>query len=259
MRLPADGAADGDATGGDAVAEADAGFDVTVTPLTARAHVFVDDLAAPRLAADGHHHLARVLRLAPGSVVTVGDGAGRWRAGRLTTGAAVEATGDVRSDPRPAPAITVAFALVKGDRPELVVQKLTEVGVDRIVPFVAERSVARWDAAKADRQLARLTDIARQAAVQCRRTWLPQVDRVATFAEVADLPGAAMADLDGDPPTLARPVVLVGPEGGWSRSERAAGLPRVRVGAHVLRADTAAVTCGALMAALRAQVVVEAG
>ncbi|HEX6569415.1 MAG TPA: RsmE family RNA methyltransferase [Acidimicrobiales bacterium] len=230
-----------------------------VTPLTARAHAFVDDLGAPRLSADDHHHLARVLRLVPGSDLTVSDGAGRWRACRLTPGRDAEPAGETVADPRPRPAVTVAFALVKADRPELTVQKLTEVGADRIVPFVAERSVVRWDPAKVERQAARLAGIARQAAMQCRRTWLPQVDPLTTFAQVAALEGAAMADVGGDPPSLARPVVLVGPEGGWSPGERAAALPGVRVGAHVLRTETAAITIGAILVALRSGIVREQG
>ena len=131
------------------------------------------------------------------------------------------------ADPRPDPPITIAFALVKGERPELAVQKLTELGVDRIVPFVAERSVVRWDAAKADRQAARLRAIAREAAMQCRRRWLPEVAELATFAEAAALPGAALADRDGEPPTLARPVVLVGPGGRLGR-RGAGGRPAAR-------------------------------
>jgi RsmE family RNA methyltransferase len=93
--------------------------------------------------------------------------------------------------------------------------------------------------------------------MQCRRTWLPQVDVPASFATVAGLEGAALADIEGAPPTLARPTVLVGPEGGWSPRERNAVLPRVRVGAHVLRAETAALTVGALLAALRDQLLAE--
>jgi 16S rRNA (uracil1498-N3)-methyltransferase len=228
-----------------------------VTPLTARAHVFVADLAAARLDESDQHHLARVLRLPPGSQVTVADGAGRWRPARLTGGPAVTDAGRIVVDPRPAPELTVAFALVKGERPESIVQKLTELGIDRIVPFVAERSVVRWDEAKIGRQHARMTDIARQAAMQCRRTWLPQVDRLTSFEAVAGIGGATMADLGGAPPRLDAPVVLVGPEGGWSERESAAGLPRVGVGANVLRADTAAVTVGALLAALRSKLVAE--
>lgn len=229
-----------------------------VTPLTARAHAFVDDLDRPRLSAEDHHHLARVVRLRPGDSVTVSDGAGKWRAARLGAGPELEAATDAVADPRPAPPITVAFALVKGERPELTVQKLTELGVDRLIPFVAERGVVRWDATKIERQAGRLADIARHAAMQCRRTWLPQIDRATTFAAVAGLPGAALADLGGNPPSLRRSTVLVGPEGGWAPSEQAAGLPRVRIGANVLRAETAAITIGALLSALRAELVQEA-
>jgi 16S rRNA (uracil1498-N3)-methyltransferase len=231
---------------------AGAGGGRDVTPTTARAHAFVADLEAPALDDGDEHHLLRVLRLAAGSDVTAGDGAGRWRACRLTGGRALEVAGPIVAEPRPAPPITVAFALVKGERPELVVQKLTELGVDRIVPFVAGRSVVRWDRGRADRQVERWRTIARQAAMQCRRTWLPEVAPVAGFDSVAALPGAALADAAGAPPTLDRPVVLVGPEGGWTPDEREAGLPTVALGAHVLRAETAAITAGAILAALRA-------
>ncbi len=228
-----------------------------VTPLTARAHAFVDDLDRPRLSAGDHHHLSRVVRLGLGDPLTVCDGAGRWRAARMGDGPEVERAGGVVSDPQPDPPLTVAFALVKGERPELTVQKLTEIGVDRLMPFVAERGVVHWDEARAGKQARRLADIARQAAMQCRRTRLPRVDPVATFAEVVDLPGAALADIDGEGPSLDHPTVLVGPEGGWSASERAVGLPRVRLGQNVLRAETAAITAGALLAALRADLVRE--
>lgn len=232
----------------------------SVVPASAAAHAFVADLDAPRLAADDLHHLVRVLRLAPGSEITVGDGAGRWRPARLVSGAAgaepgLEAAGDAVADPRPDPPITIAFALVKGERPELTVQKVTELGADRIVPFVAERSVVRWDAAKATRHVARLRAIARAAAMQCRRTWLPEVTELATFAEAAALPGAALADRDGEPPSLSHPVVLVGPEGGWASAERSAAIPRVRLGTHVLRAETAAITICVMLCALRDNIV----
>lgn len=232
---------------------------VAVTPVTARAHAFVADLASPELSTGDHHHLVRVLRLAPGSLLTVGDGRGRWRPARLTDGTAVEIAGEIRADPAPRPPITVAFALVKADRPELTVQKLTEVGVDHIAPFVAERSVVRWDAAKVERQAERFAEIARHAAMQCRRTWLPRVDRVATFDEIVALPGATLADPDGDPPSLARPVVLVGPEGGWSPRERGVDVARTRIGENVLRAETASIAVGVLMVSLRSELVAPTG
>jgi 16S rRNA (uracil1498-N3)-methyltransferase len=222
-----------------------------------RAHVFVDDLTAPRLAEPDERHLRRVLRVRPGDAVSVSDGRGGRRACRLGAGAELEACGDVVSEPRPRPPITVAFALVKGQRPELVVQKLTELGVDRIVPFVAERSVVRWDPGKVDRQAERFAVIAREAAMQCRRVHLPEVARVADFDTVAALPGAALADPEGAPPSLSLPTVLIGPEGGWGGTERTAGLPSVRFGAHTLRSETAALTAGAVLGALRSRLVGE--
>ena len=226
-----------------------------LTPVSARAHVFVIDLGRPVLGSADRHHLTRVLRLPPGSEVTAADGAGRWRPCRLTGGDTLVVDGPEVVDARPEPPLTVAFALVKGDRPELVVQKLTELGVDSIVPFVAARSVVRWDATKSIRQADRLNDIARQAAMQCRRTRLPAVAPIATFGEVAAHDGAALADADGEAPTLGHPVVLVGPEGGWTSAERSSGLPIVRLGAHVLRAETAAIAAGVLLTALREGIV----
>jgi 16S rRNA (uracil1498-N3)-methyltransferase len=221
----------------------------------------VDDLDAPVLSADARHHLERVLRLRAGDPMVLGDGAGRWRPAVLT--ADVEVTGAIESVAPPEPAITVAFALVKGDKPELVVQKLTELGVDRIVPFRAARSVVRWDDDKAAKAADRLRAVARAATQQCHRPWLPEVEPVAGFDELLGRAGVALADRAGPAPGLARPVVLVGPEGGWSVEERAAatarGVPSVRLGPHVLRAETAAVAAAAALTSLRAGLVAETG
>ena len=88
--------------------------------------------------------------------------------------------------------------------------------------------------------------------MQSRRSWLPTVDDIQGFAEVAALPGAAMADAGGGAPSLQAPTLLVGPEGGWSDEERAADLPRVGLGPHVLRAETAAIAAAAALGMLRA-------
>jgi 16S rRNA (uracil1498-N3)-methyltransferase len=226
-----------------------------VTPAEAKAHAFVTDLAEPVLEADDRHHLERVLRMRPGDELTVSDGAGGWRPCRLGTGGSLEPLAEAERDPIPAPSVAVCFALVKGDRADWIVQKLTELGVDRITPFAAARSVVRWDGAKAGRQHARLVAIARGAAMQSRRTWLPTVDPLATFAQVTGLSGAALADRGGSPPSLGCPTVLVGPEGGWAADELACGLSTVALGTGVLRVETAAVTAGALLTALRAGLV----
>lgn len=212
---------------------------------------FVDDLDDPVLDAADHHHLSRVRRVRVGELVSVSDGAGRWRPARLGHDAVLEAAGEVRVAPSAAPAITVAFALVKGERPELITQKLTELGVDRILPFVAERSVTRWDAPRAQRHVERLRKVAREACMQSRRCLLPEVGELADLASVAALPGACAADFGGPPLQLDRPVLLVGPEGGWSDGERRHLPPPVGLGELVLRTDTAAITGAGILAALR--------
>ncbi len=212
--------------------------------------VFVEDLDAPALGDDDRHHVVRVLRTRPGAPLVLGDGVGGWRLGVLGP-TDVEAAGPVQRWTPTSPTITIAFALVKGDKPELIVQKLTELGVDRIVPFRAERSVVRWDDTKAAKAVIRLRTVARAAAMQSHRPLLPIVEDVADLADLAARPGAAMADRTGAPPSLDRPTVLVGPEGGWTDEERGRA-PAVGLGENVLRAETAAVTAGALLTALRA-------
>ena len=209
------------------------------------------DVARPVLEPDDRHHLERVLRLRPADVVTVADGRGAWRRCTLGTGGVLALVGEVVHQPRPAPAITIAFAVTKGERPELAVQKLTELGVDRIVAFSAERSVARWEGERAVRHVERLRRVAREAAVQSRRSWLPDVALLATLAAILGEPGAVVADPRGGRPSLTSPTIVVGPEGGFSDRERSLAQGAVRLGPHVLRAETAAITAGAILAALR--------
>jgi 16S rRNA (uracil1498-N3)-methyltransferase len=215
--------------------------------------VFVDDLDAPALSVDDHHHLRRVLRVHVGAPITVADGRGRWR--RALFDMVPEPDSPVYSVDEVGPRITIAFALVKGARPELVVQKLTELGVDVIMPFVAERSVVRWEQGRGERHLERLERVAREAAMQSRRVRWPRIGEAATFADVIGLPGAAVADRHGVPPTLDHPTLLIGPEGGWSETERAASPSTVGLGDLVLRAETAAIAGAALLTALRSRLV----
>lgn len=216
-------------------------------------HVFVAELDEPRLSDADRHHMERVLRVRPGDPITVSDGVGRWRSCRF--GAPLEVAGEIGVDPAPAPTLTIAFALVKGARPELVVQKLTELGVDRIVVFTAQRSVVRWDHAKVAKARERLGRVAREASMQSRRTRLPDVVALASFDEVLALPGAIAADRGGDPPSLVRPTVLIGPEGGWSPEERDRFDATTSLGSEVLRAETAALAAGTVLGALRSGLV----
>lgn len=229
----------------------------------AAAQVFVGDAGVPLLAEDDVHHLGRVLRLRAGEEVIVADGRGHWARVTWQGGpevspvagkAGVGGDGSVQFEPAAVPALTVAFAPVKGERPEWVVQKLTELGIDRIVPLRSERSVVRWSGARGAATVERLRRVAREAAAQCRRVWLPEVLDVVPFSELTSLGGGGevvLAQLSGDRPSVGSHVVAVGPEGGWSTDELASGLPTVGFGLSVLRAETAAVTAGALLASLR--------
>lgn len=234
--------------------------------IVSAAHVFVDDLEALELTEADAHHLARTLRLRLGEAVTASDGAGRWRAcawrgldgSGLAARRCLEASGPELVVAPPAPPVTVAFALMKGERPELVVRGLTEVGVDRIVPFMAARSVVRWDGDRATHHLERLRRIARGAAMQSRRAWLPEVCSVVTLAELvspARSPASVMAHPGGGPVSLDFPTVLVGPEGGWDEAELDRGLALVGLGETVLRAETAALAAGVVLCSLRSGLV----
>ncbi len=236
----------------------------------AAAQVFVDDPGRPTVSDEDAHHLGRVLRLRDGEEVIAADGNGHWARTawrgqaaleRLTAGTGVGGDGTVQSEPRAEPALTVAFAPVKGERPEWVVQKLTELGIDRIVPLRTERSVVRWSGARGQAAVEKLRRVAREAAGQCRRVWLPEVCDTLPFADLAALGGpgeVVLAQLSGDRPTVTQRVVAVGPEGGWSTEELESALPTVGFGLSVLRAETAAVTAGALLASLRTGTVAEA-
>ncbi|HYI61918.1 MAG TPA: RsmE family RNA methyltransferase [Acidimicrobiales bacterium] len=214
-------------------------------------HAFVTDLDRPELDPDDHHHLGRALRLRPGDALTVSDGRGRWRRARF--GDTLEPVGPVEVEPAPSPPLTVGLAPMKGQRPEWAVQKLTELGVDAIWLLVADRSVVRWEGERAGAHRARLEKVVREAAMQSRRTHLPEVRVGVPVAEAATAAGAVLAHPGGGPLGLDRPVVLVGPEGGWSDTELA-GATTVSLGPTVLRAETAALAAAALLAAARADV-----
>jgi len=234
----------------------------------ATAHVFADRLD-DRITIDGDdgHHLQRARRVRAGEIVTVADGYGRWRAYRVEQAAAgrveLEATTLLAHEPHLSPRLTVACSLTKGQKPELAVQKLTELGVDRIMLVEAARSVVHWDDTKTATAFARLERVAREAAMQSRRARIPVVDGPVAPAELGRFPGLVVAGPGGEPASaLPVPpadeqgsewVVAVGPEGGFDDDElRAFGTaPRLAVGPFVLRAETAAIAAAAALAGRR--------
>jgi 16S rRNA (uracil1498-N3)-methyltransferase len=219
----------------------------------AAAHVFVDDLQHPQLDDLDAHHISRVLRLRDGERVVASDGVGGWRWCTYRSGGVLEVDGAIDVEPPARPTVGVGFALPKGDRPEWIVQKLTELGVDRIVPFVSARTVVRWDGERAGRQAERLRRVVREAAMQSRQVRLPQLDEPCSFAEVAGQPGVCLAEPGGDEIDRTDTLVLVGPEGGFTADELAGGRRTVALPGGVLRTETAAVTAGVILVMLRSR------
>ncbi|HEX6525906.1 MAG TPA: 16S rRNA (uracil(1498)-N(3))-methyltransferase [Streptosporangiaceae bacterium] len=220
-------------------------------------------------------HASVVRRLRPGERVDVGDGAGLIAECVVTGAAPVSARGRGDRDgglelavkawrrvPRPEPAITVVQAIPKGDRGELAVEEMTEVGVDRIVPWAAERSVPVWQPDA--KGLAKWRATAREAAKQSRRAWIPEVTAVASLASSELLvsvsaaalaivldPAAAQPLAAVDVPRSGDLIVVVGPEGGITEEESAeflaAGAAACRLGPTVLRASTAGAVTAAIL------------
>lgn len=232
--------------------------------IPASAHVFVGSASeltdTLEVGGEDGHHLARVLRLHTGESVTVADGSGAWRPYRVAEvgpGGAVrlEATAGPDREPGSEPRLAVAFALTKGDKPDLVVQKLTELGVGRILPVLSERSVSRPHGERAGAMGERWRRVAREAARQCRRATLPSVEDVTTLDKLAGHPGLVVAERGGTtaaalgPPPGGELLVVVGPEGGLTDDEvqRLGPWARLDLGPHILRAETAALAAASVL------------
>jgi 16S rRNA (uracil1498-N3)-methyltransferase len=216
-----------------------------------------DAVAGARLSLTGAEakHASTVNRTRPGESVLIGNGRGLVATGEVIVATNAELTIDVEAVervPRPSPQITLVQALAKGDRDELAVQAATELGVDRVVPWAAARSVSRWEGPKIAKGRDRWATIVREAAKQSIRAWTPEVAELATTKQLAAMAsGARLLVLEPGgttPLTSIRPdgrdlVLVVGPEGGIAPQElellREAGAEAVRLGSTVLRTSTA--------------------
>ena len=214
---------------------------------------------------EGRHAVA-VKRLQVGERIDLGDGAGtvlhaevEVLTGRDSLVAQVRGR-SVSAPPRPR--IVVVQALPKGERGETAVETLTEVGVDLIVPWQAERCVARWTGDKVERGQAKWAAAARAAGKQARRAWLPEVAPLARTADVEALVAKAACAIvlheeahaairDIDLPASGDVVLIVGPEGGVSPDElgrfTAAGAHLALLGPTVMRTSTAGTVAAAVI------------
>ena len=234
--------------------------------------VFICDraaLGAARITLAGAEgrHATTVRRIAPGERVDLTDGAGLLAeceviAARPSAGELDLAVLARRLEPAPACRLTVVQAILKGDRGELAVDLMTEVGVDTIVPWPAERCVARWRPDREEKALSRWRSSAREAAKQARRSRFPEITAPKRTADVLErVAGTALALLldpqaarrlsDVRLPSAGEIVLVVGPEGGVSPRESAeltaAGAIPARLGPSVLRGSTAGAVAGALV------------
>ena len=219
-------------------------------------HFLLDDPTGARvgdavtLTGSEAHHAAAVRRVRSGELVTVGDGRGAWLTGECEAVTPREVVVRIthRIDtPAATPRIVLAQALAKGDRDELAVQAATELGASGVIPWSAERSVTRWDAAKAEKGRARWEAIVREASKQSIRAWVPSVEPLHTPKQLAALETVLVLDPTATTPLTAVELpesgsihLVVGPEGGISEREfEFIGGTRVRLGAEVLRTSTA--------------------
>jgi 16S rRNA (uracil1498-N3)-methyltransferase len=209
-----------------------------------------------RLQGDEARHAASVSRLAVGEDISLGDGVGTLATARATAVAPKEVLLEVLSTsahPPNTPEVWLVQALAKGDRDELAIQTCTELGVDRIIPWQASRSISRWKGDKLTTGVARWQKIATEASKQSLRAWIPAVERAMTTQDIADLgeqhqlllldPDATDALSAYIPPRERNLLVIVGPEGGVEPAERelllSSGALDLTLGRTVLRTSSA--------------------
>jgi len=212
------------------------------------AHVFISSLASPEVEKEDAHHLLKVLRITKNDIVTVSDGRGSWITAKLDKHGELHPLSEIFTTEPRKNMLSVAFAPVKGEKPEIIVQKLTELGIDEIIPLApTRRSVVKWDDARAAKNEERLRKIAREAAMQSRRTWLPSIHPITALADVLAMSGCAIAEPGGSEISRDHHIVVIGPEGGFAPEELTTHVPTVSLGESILRAETAAIVAGALM------------
>jgi 16S rRNA (uracil1498-N3)-methyltransferase len=203
-------------------------------------------------------HALRALRLRDGETVALSDGNGRMGrgvvAGRSAGRASIRVEEVGRVD-RPSPSVSVALAPPKGDRLSWAVQKLTEVGVDRIVLLSSERAVRVLG--NGDAGLDRQRAVAREAAMQSHRPFLCEVLTGDPLDDIEPEGTRVLLDPSGDvsvadalPEAATEVELLIGPEGGWTDLERKrageSGATIARLGPSILRTETAAMVAATL-------------
>lgn len=197
--------------------------------------------------------LRKVLRLSSGAEVAVLPNDGSLIRCRLDGRRAV-ALETVKPATEPTLRLTLAQALPKGDKLDEIVRAGTELGVARFILFPSERTVVQWEPKKVEDRLRRLQTISREAAEVSFRTFLPEIEWMASLAAVLQAEPTAMVLSESElataklAPTGEKMTVIVGPEGGWAKREfEAIGDRGVTLGPRVLRVDHAGPSAAAIL------------
>lgn len=235
----------------------------------ARRRFFVDEIRGGRaqILGDDAHHLTRVLRVEAGQRYEISDNRNIYLAEIETARKNLVSFSVLEKLPAPEMPVRIAVipALIRFERFEWLVEKATELGVESVIPFEAERT-EKGLARAAEKRLERWRRIAREASEQSRRGRLPELTAPVAFEDAIRTPAQlrlALEEQTGAPPILSaisEPLqlnesvaVLVGPEGGWTERERSAirqaGWAPVSLGATILRAETAAIAALAILVA----------
>lgn len=227
--------------------------------LACGSEIALDDKAA--------RHVTRVLRLKAGDAITLFNGRGcefraeLTRSERSETRVRVKAPSEVsRESPL---AVTLLQGISRGERMDYALQKAVELGVSRIIPVAAARSVVRLEGSRAEKRLRHWTEVVRSACEQSGRTQVPEVETVQSLSDgLASVHGAtglllapaAEKSLNALPRPAGALCLLVGPEGGLSDDEiaraRGTGFQAVHLGPRVLRTETAGIAALAVIQAL---------
>lgn len=216
------------------------------------------------ITSDSAHHISKVMRMQKGDNIIVVHNNIAYCCTLLSVGqeVVVEQTGDIIPSPEMPIQVDIACGLPKGDKLELIAQKGTELGMHGLIPFVAERSVVKWDDKKGEKKTLRLEKIAQEAAEQSHRTFVPIISSPLSFKQMIELfPKYDMVFVADEEDAknqrtrfadklkkvydneLKSILLIFGPEGGISRKEaeifKELGAETISLGPRILRAETA--------------------
>ncbi len=224
----------------------------------ASAFLYTDDLKSCRITTEAYHHLFNVLRIKTGEKIILSDGDGNWRLCSIANPTATKGLNLVALNtevkvPQPENKVAVGFAITKPANSDTTVQKLTELRIRNIYPFISERTPIKVDPNTKEKLFDRFSKISLSAGEQSRNPYLSKIHPIVHFAELTARfkdsaailqPGYAKIDklsLEGIN------ILLIGPEGGFSQKELETVQCKFSLGGTILRSETAAITVGAIL------------